>query len=116
MREREFENKRLHSEDVAEMPYRPVACKKTYRLIVVRKNLTVEKGELRLFDDYRYFFYLTNDWDEHAGRDRVRGQPALQPGEPARPTQRRRAGADGAGGQLGKQLGLHGDDGAWRGT
>jgi hypothetical protein len=27
----------------------------------VRKNLTVEKGEARLFDDIRYFFYITND-------------------------------------------------------
>lgn len=61
VRQREFENKRLVSEDVAEMPYRPVACKKIYRLIVVRKNLSIEKGELRLYDDYIYFFYLTND-------------------------------------------------------
>jgi hypothetical protein len=66
VREREYENQRLRSEDVAEMAYRPVACRKTYRLIVVRKNLTVEKGELRLFDDYRYFFYLTNDGDRSA--------------------------------------------------
>ena len=62
VRQREFENKRLVSEQVAEMPYRPVACKNTYRLIVVRKNLSIEKGELRLYDDYIYFFYLTNDW------------------------------------------------------
>jgi len=61
VREREFENKRLVSEDVAEMPYRPTACKNTYRLIVVRKNMSVEKGEVRLFDDYVYFYYLTND-------------------------------------------------------
>lgn len=61
VRQREFENKRLVSEQVAEMPYRPVACKNTYRLIVVRKNLSIEKGEVRLFDDYIYFFYLTND-------------------------------------------------------
>jgi hypothetical protein len=62
VREREFKNIRLQSEDVAEMTYQPVACAKTYRLIIVRKNLSVEKGEQRLFDDYRYFFYLTNDW------------------------------------------------------
>ena len=62
VRERAFDNKRLVSEDVAEMPYRPTACQNTYRLIVVRKNLSVEKGELRLFDDYVYFYYLTNDW------------------------------------------------------
>jgi hypothetical protein len=66
VREREFQNTRLLSEDVAEMPYRPVACRQNYRLIVVRKNLSVEKGELHLFDDYRYFFYLTNDWTSSA--------------------------------------------------
>jgi hypothetical protein len=66
VREREFKNIVLQSEDVAEMPYRPIACGKTYRLIVVRKNLTVEKGERRLFDDYRYFFYLTNDQERSA--------------------------------------------------
>ena len=66
VRQREFENKRLVSEDVAEMPYRPVVCKNTYRLVVVRKNLSVEKGEVRLFDDYDYFFYLTNDWTSSA--------------------------------------------------
>jgi len=66
VRQREFEKIRLQSEDVAEMPYRPTACRETYRLVAVRKNLTVEKGELRLFDDYRYFFYLTNDWERSA--------------------------------------------------
>ena len=66
VRQREFDNKRLVSEDVAEMAYQPVACKQSYRLIVVRKNLTVEKGELRLFDDYTYFFYLTNDRESSA--------------------------------------------------
>ena len=61
--ERKFENIVLNSEDVAEFDYRPVACKKTYRMIVVRKNLSVEKGENVLFDDIRYFFYITNDRD-----------------------------------------------------
>jgi hypothetical protein len=60
--ERGFENIRLQSEMVAEFSYRPVACRQTYRMIVLRKNLTVEQGQQRLFDDYRYFFYLTNDW------------------------------------------------------
>ena len=27
----------------------------------MRKNLSVEKGEKVLFDDVRYFFYITND-------------------------------------------------------
>jgi Transposase DDE domain group 1 len=58
--EREFENQRLASEDVAEFYYQPTACRQPYRLIVVRKNLTVAKGERLLFDEVRYFFYLTN--------------------------------------------------------
>ena len=61
VKQREFENIRLNSEQVAEFDYRPTHCKKTYRMVVVRKNLTVEKGESRLFDDVRYFFYITND-------------------------------------------------------
>ena len=61
VREREFENIRLKSEDVVEFDYRPVKCKKIYRVVVVRKNLSVEKGEQVLFDDCRYFFYVTND-------------------------------------------------------
>jgi hypothetical protein len=62
VREREFTNQTLVSEFVAEMPYRPAACKNSYRLIVLRKNIKVEKGQQLLFDDYVYFFYLTNDW------------------------------------------------------
>ena len=33
---------------------------------MVRKNLTVERGERWLYDDYRYFFYLTNDRERSA--------------------------------------------------
>jgi Transposase DDE domain group 1 len=58
---RGFERLRLQSEEVAEFRYRPSACRKTYRMIVVRKNITREKGELRLFDEIRYFFYISND-------------------------------------------------------
>jgi hypothetical protein len=66
VKEREFKNIRLQSEQVAEFDYRPVHCKKIYRMVVVRKNLTVEKGETRLFDDVRYFFYITNDREKTA--------------------------------------------------
>lgn len=66
VRAREFENLRLVSEDVAEFSYRPTACRKFYRLIVVRKNLSVEKGERVLFDDVRYFFYISNDYEPSA--------------------------------------------------
>lgn len=60
---REFENIKLVSEDVAEFEYRPTACQQAYRMVVVRKNLSVEKGQLVLFPDVRYFFYITNDRD-----------------------------------------------------
>lgn len=61
VRRREFERIRTDSEDVAEFDYSPARCKKTYRMIVLRKNLSIEKGEKVLFDDIRYFFFLTND-------------------------------------------------------
>ena len=61
MVERGFRNLRLRSEDVAEFAYQPGACRRPYRVVVVRKNLSVEAGEWVLFDEVRYFFYLTND-------------------------------------------------------
>ena len=61
VKERGFKNIRTVSEHVAEFDYSPGKCKKTYRVVVLRKNLTIEKGELALFDDIRYFFYITND-------------------------------------------------------
>lgn len=59
--EREFKNIRLVSEQVAAFDYTPSQCKKSYRVVAVRKNLSVEKGQAVLFDDMRYFFYITND-------------------------------------------------------
>jgi hypothetical protein len=60
--EREFKNIRLVDEYVAEFSYRPIACKKDYRVIVVWKDLEVLQGQAKLFDDSRCFFYITNDW------------------------------------------------------
>jgi hypothetical protein len=59
---RQFENQCLQSEQVAEFNYRPTACQEPYRMVVVRKNISVEQGEQCLFDRIVYFFYLTNDW------------------------------------------------------
>jgi hypothetical protein len=58
---RAFTNLRLTAEAVAEFPYQPRACTQPYRMVVVRKNISVERGEQRLIDQIRYFFYLTND-------------------------------------------------------
>jgi len=62
VRQREFETLRLQFEEVAEFTYQPAACREEYRMIVLRKNISRTKGELCLFDEIRYFFYLTNDW------------------------------------------------------
>ena len=60
VREKEYDNIRLQSEHVAEFDYQPGKCSRPYRLIVLRKNLSIEKGERKLFDDVRYFFYISN--------------------------------------------------------
>lgn len=60
VRFRGYENKKLVGESVAEIEYRPQKCEKSYRLIVVRKNISVQKGDKVLFDEIRYFFYITN--------------------------------------------------------
>jgi len=61
VKERGYKNIRLQSEQVAEFEYQPVKCRQSYRIVVLRKNLSIEKGEEVLFDDVRYFFYITND-------------------------------------------------------
>jgi hypothetical protein len=66
VKERGFETLRLQSEAVAEFAYRPGACRKSYRMVVVRKNISREKGEQALFDEVRYLFYITNDRDASA--------------------------------------------------
>jgi Transposase DDE domain group 1 len=66
IQEREFDVLRLQSEEVAEFSYRPVLCGKPYRMVVVRKNITKEKGQPLLFpgeEEVRYFFYITNERD-----------------------------------------------------
>jgi len=61
VRERGFETLRLQSEEIAEFRYQPHACHKEYRMIVVRKNISKEKGEIMLDDEIRFLFYITND-------------------------------------------------------
>jgi hypothetical protein len=58
---RGYKNIRLLGEAVAEFDYRPTHCKKTYRMVARRKHLSIEKGEQVLGEEYRYFFYITND-------------------------------------------------------
>ncbi len=64
--EKEFKNQRLVGEDIAQIDYQPVKCGKTYRLVIVRKNISVQQGERALLDEIRYLFYLTNRKDKAA--------------------------------------------------
>ena len=63
MRFKGYENKVLVGEDIAEIEYQPLKCSRPYRLIIVRKNISVQKGEQVLFDEIRYFFYISNRVD-----------------------------------------------------
>jgi len=68
VRERGFETIHAAEEMVAEFAYRPVACDRAYRVVVHRKRLVTERGQLRLFEEYRYFFFITNDRELPADR------------------------------------------------
>jgi hypothetical protein len=60
--EKKYQNHRLVEERVGEFRYRPVACKEWYRVVVLRKEIAVrESGQTRMFKEFRYFFYITND-------------------------------------------------------
>jgi hypothetical protein len=63
---REFEDIRLVKEHVAEFRYRPTKCKRDYRVVVVWKELDIYRGQKKLFDDARCFFYITNDEEKTA--------------------------------------------------
>jgi len=64
--EKEFNNQKLVGEDIAELDYQPLKCGRKYRLVIVRKNISVQKGEQALLDEIRYFFYITNRKDKAA--------------------------------------------------
>jgi hypothetical protein len=66
VRERGYRTIHLLEEMVAEFDYRPVACEKAYRVVVLRKRLGIDRGQLPLFEEYRYFFSITNDRDKTA--------------------------------------------------
>jgi Transposase DDE domain group 1 len=53
---------RLASEHVAEFNYRPGACGQDYLVVVLRKQLVIEKKGQKIGEEVRYFFYITNQW------------------------------------------------------
>jgi len=56
-------NEKLVAEEVSDITYQPHQCGQKYRLVILRKNISVQRGERALFDEVRYFFYLSNRWD-----------------------------------------------------
>ena len=58
--EKEYKNKRLEKEFVAEFDDQATACDRAYRMVVLKKQVSVSKGQLKLFDESPYFFYITN--------------------------------------------------------
>jgi hypothetical protein len=64
--ERGYKNYHLEYEDIAVVEYRPTKCKKSYRLVIVRKTISVREGQKLLIPEIRYFFYLTNDREQSA--------------------------------------------------
>jgi hypothetical protein len=73
VRSRGYLNKKLVGESVAEFDYRPHKCHRTYRLVVLRKNVSVQQGEQVLFDQINYFFYLTNHRPSRYGPEAIVG-------------------------------------------
>ena len=61
VRERGYRNLCLAREDLAEFEHRPKRAERSYRIMVLRKTIVEERGQLTLGQSYRYFFYITND-------------------------------------------------------
>lgn len=60
---REFKNMRTEREWLAEFEYSPRKCQESYRVIALKKDIRVTRGQQHLFDDTRFFFYITNIQD-----------------------------------------------------
>jgi hypothetical protein len=61
VRERGYLNKRVLAEDTVDFEYKPRRARKTYRIVVLRKLIVEERGQRTIAQDFRYFFYITND-------------------------------------------------------
>jgi hypothetical protein len=69
VKERGYLNKRLLAEDTIEFEYKPKRAQKSYRIVVLRKWIVEERGQRTIAEDFRYFFYITND--RSLSRDQV---------------------------------------------
>jgi len=60
VRDREYLNYHLLREELAEIEYQPTACSKPYRMVMLKKTISVERGQRLIRPEVRYFFYITN--------------------------------------------------------
>jgi hypothetical protein len=60
VQEKGYKNLKLRGESYAEFDYRPTKCSRSYRVVALRKTIDVDQGQSRLFEEVRYFFYVTN--------------------------------------------------------
>ena len=60
MVEKGYQNQRLEKEFVAEFPDSPGKCGNTCRIVALPKEVSVSKGQQKLFDGSQYFFCITN--------------------------------------------------------
>jgi len=58
--ERGYRNVVLEAEHLAEIVYWPSKAEHGYRMVILRKSTVVKQGQLRLCEETRYFFYVTN--------------------------------------------------------
>jgi len=97
----EYRNYRLVAEHIAEIEYQPSKAKGTYRMVILRKRINIEKGQQKLEDEIRYFFYVTNvSLRKLKAKDVVFESNARCHQENL---------IEQAGGRSGEQLGVHGD-------
>jgi hypothetical protein len=61
--EKGWKNLVLRAEHITEFAYQPGKCRRPYRMIVLRKKIDEKRGQTVLFEQHRYFFYVTNDPD-----------------------------------------------------
>ena len=57
---RGYKNLKLECEDYAEFDYQPTKCSRQYRVVALRKTITVTQGQDLLIPEVRYHFYITN--------------------------------------------------------
>ena len=58
--ERGYRNLELEQEEYTEFSYRPTKCSRDYRVVVLRKSISVREGQALLIPEIRFRFYITN--------------------------------------------------------